>query len=129
MFDELFCWGMHVFDLLWADQKGKRVEMVMGLLKEKMSQKLRQPPVHGGFEMLFFEENKVLKTRIAKINDSVKLKEVGVSAVWWRWCGDGNEERERKMGERGKGHEGDREFSPKDKIIWFFFNFTFFFEK
>eukprot|EP00009_Paramoeba_aestuarina_P014056 CAMPEP_0201541466 /NCGR_PEP_ID=MMETSP0161_2-20130828/71495_1 /ASSEMBLY_ACC=CAM_ASM_000251 /TAXON_ID=180227 /ORGANISM="Neoparamoeba aestuarina, Strain SoJaBio B1-5/56/2" /LENGTH=650 /DNA_ID=CAMNT_0047949007 /DNA_START=1067 /DNA_END=3022 /DNA_ORIENTATION=- len=81
MFDELFCWGMHVFDLLWEDQpkKGRRVELVMSRLKERMGQKLKQPPVHGGFEMLFGEENKVLKTRIAKRNDLVKTKEVLVS--------------------------------------------------
>ena len=35
MFDELFCWGMHVFDLLWEDypKTGRRVEGVMAILK------------------------------------------------------------------------------------------------
>lgn len=51
----------------------------MSQLKERMSIKLKQPPVHGGFEMLFFEENKVLKTRIAKRIDLVKTKEVLIS--------------------------------------------------
>mmetsp|Transcript_14372 Transcript_14372/g.19948 ORF Transcript_14372/g.19948 Transcript_14372/m.19948 type:complete len:1030 (-) Transcript_14372:186-3275(-) len=81
MFDELFCWGMHVFDLLWEDQAkaAKGVGTVMGLLKERLGKKLRQPPVHGGFEMLFFEENKVVKTRIAKRNDLAQTREVLVS--------------------------------------------------
>jgi hypothetical protein len=78
MFDELYCWSMHMFDFIWESEskKGKRVEMAMGVLKDKLGQKLRQPPVHGGFEMLFGEENKVLKSRIAKITDLVKSKEV-----------------------------------------------------
>ena len=77
MFDELFCWAMHVFDMLWDDQgkKSKRVEVVMAMLKEKLSQKLKQPPVHGGFEMLFQNENRVLKVRMAKRNALQTQKE------------------------------------------------------